>query len=619
MRVLLWIVGIPVLFLLAAVILIPVFLDKEALVALAAEQLEAQSGIQLAVEGDASLSLFPAVALSMSEVRAELPDNGGRIEARSLATGVALLPLFRGSVEIASVLLEGVTFTTVEVNDAVAEAAALDTSTLSDTELDAFYALREQARENAAAEAAASSLAVGIALEVGELALRDIRAITVNAQGEVISEVLLEELVANDLNIGGRPAPLTARITLPDDEAPINVVLNLVFRSDLDAGMVFIDELSTRVTGATPEPVEVTGSGKISLQTQVADLAIGLRSAGLEGSGDVRYASFESPQIDATLVLSELTPALLVLAGPEAAEAADADVGESAASALPLNTLRMIDTRAQAKIERVVVDAHVLEDVDARLRVVDGVATLDPVSAKLHGGNIVFAAELNGRYNVAELNTEGSITGFDIAEATNALDAGVGAAGKAELTWTLTGSGATSDELTGSLTGPVRFNTQDITIQDIAMERMTCRAVALVNQEQLTAEFPKDTRFQALSADINLAGGVARLEPLTAQLTALGLTGSGTFDLASGDLRASLRTQLSEALGEMDPACRINERYTNLNWPVECEGNIAGEPADWCSMDVTEIVKELAEGEIKRKITDEAGRFLKRLRKSDGT
>jgi uncharacterized protein involved in outer membrane biogenesis len=613
MRVLLWIIGIPVLLLILAVVLIPVFLDKEALVALAAEQLEAQSGIELVVEGDASLSLFPDVALAMSDVRAALPDEGGLIEAKTLATGVALLPLFSGSVEIASVLLEGVTFTTVEADEVVAEAAKLDTSRLSDAELDAFYALRRQARESAAAEAAASTLAVGIALEVGELALREIRAITVDKSGEVISEVLLEELIASDLNIDGRPVPLTAQLTLPDDDAPLNVILNTVFRSDLNAGMVYIDELSTRVTGATPETLELTGSGQVNLQTQAANLTVGVRSAGIEGSGEVRYASFESPQIDATLTLTELTPALLILAGPEAAEAETPEPADDGSIPLPLNALRMIDTRAQLKIDRVVVDAHVLENVDARLRVVDGVATLDPVSAQLHGGNIVFNAKLNGRYNIATLRTAGSITGFDIARATMALDAGVGASGTAQLTWDLSGSGSTSDDLTASLGGPVRFDTKDITIEDIAMERMTCRAVALVNQEALSAEFPVDTRFQALSAEVNISEGVARLEPLTAQLTAVGLTGNGTFDISSGDLRASLRARLSEELKELDPACRINERYTAIDWPVECAGNVSGDPAQWCGIDVTEIVKDLAEGELKRKVTDEAGRLFNKL------
>jgi len=613
MRVLLWVLGVPVVLVVLIVLFGGRLLDKEALVAVASQQLEAQAGITLTVDGNASLSLFPDVALAMSQVTAELPDGGGRIEADTLATGVALVPLFSGSVEIASVLLEGVTFTTVAADEAAAKAATVDTTTLSDAELDAFYALRRQARESAAAEAAASSLAVGMSLEVAELALRDIRALTVDQSGAVLSEVFLEELVASNLNIDGRPTPLTALVTLPDDEAPIDLVLNLVFRSDLNAQKVTIDELSARVVGATPEPLEVTGSGDFNLRTQVAALNVSLRSAGLEGSGDLRYGTFDSPQIDATLQLTELTPALLVLAGPEAAEAEEEAGTASGSTALPLDALRMIDTRAQLKIERVIIDAHVLEEVNAGLRVVDGVATLDPVSARLHGGNIVFDAVLNGRYNTAVLTTSGGITGFDVARATQALDAGVAASGTAAFTWELEGRGTDTDTLTASLTGPVRFDTQEITVKDIAMEQMVCRGVALANQEDLSAEFPTDTRFQALSADINVDSGVARLEPLTASLTAVNLTGNGRFDIVSGDLRASLRAQLSEGLGELDPACRINERYAALRWPVECKGNLAEDPASWCGVDATEIVKDLAEGELKRKATEEAGKLLNKL------
>lgn len=611
MRVLLWIVGIPVVLLLVAVLIIPLFLDTETLVAIAAKQIEEQSGIELRVDGDASLSLFPKVALAMSEVRADLPDNGGRVEADTLATGVALMPLFSGTVEVASLLLEGVTVTTVAEDEAVAKAESLDTSTLSDAELDAFYALRKQARESAAAEASGSVIAVAMSLEVGELTLRDIRVLTVDQKEEVLSEIRLEELLATGLNIDGRPVPLTARVSLPDDEAPLSVIVDTTFTADVNSNVVTIDSLNARVTGATQAPLEVNASGRVTLTTQVADLDLSLRSEGLSGTGSVRYATFESPQIDAELELSELTPALLVLAGPEAAEAADTP--ESTPSDLPLHTLRMIDTRARLRIDAVTLDAHVLEGVDATLRIVDGVASLAPVRATVHGGAIAFSAELNGRYNTARLSTEGNVADFDLAEATAALDAGVAASGTADLSWEVAGSGATTDQLLGSLTGPISFDTQAITIRDIALEGMVCRGVALVNQESLSAEFPADTAFQELHAEVTLVEGVARLDPLTAQLTALGLNGTGELNIASGDLRASLRAQLSEGLAELDPACRINERYTELRWPVECQGNLAGDPADWCGVDTTEIVKDLAEGELKRKASKEAGRLFNKL------
>ncbi|MEL7044167.1 MAG: AsmA family protein [Pseudomonadota bacterium] len=625
MRVLLWIIGVPLVLIVLAAVLSPMLLDKDELVQLAAEQIESESGIQLSVDGDASLRLFPKVALSMSGVRAEFPDDGGLVEAESLSTGVALLPLFTGTVEISSLNLDGITYTTVVVDEAVAEAATLDTSTLSDAELDVFYAVRDQMRETSAAQAAVDAMVVPLSLEVGELALRDIRAVTVDRSGATISEVLLEELVAQDINTEGRAVPLTAIITLPDDEAPMDITLDMIFRTDLDARMLHIDELTARVVGATPEPLALTAEGDFNIQTQIAEVDIALQSDGLAGDGKLRFASFESPQIDASLNLSELTPALLVLAGPEAAaaeaeatETAPEETSSSGPTSLPLHSLRMIDTKADLRIARVTVDAHVLENVEAGLRVVDGVATLDPVKANLHGGAIDFKAVFNGRYNTAQLSTEGSVADFDVGQATAALDAGVEASGTAMLNWSLNGQGADGDALIGSLNGPIGFSTEDITVVGIAMQQMVCRGVALVNQEALSGEFPVDTHFDALSADIQLEDGVARLDPLTAQLPAVGLTGNGNLDIASGDLRASLRAQLADGLGELDPACRINERYTELRWPVECKGNLSGDPGEWCGIDATEIVKDLAEGELKRKAGEEAGRLLKNLLRRDG-
>jgi uncharacterized protein involved in outer membrane biogenesis len=284
---------------------------------------------------------------------------------------------------------------------------------------------------------------------------------------------------------------------------------------------------------------------------------------------------------------------------------------------LPLHALRMVDTRAKLQIDTVVLDVHELTDVSATLRVVDGVATLDPVSAQVHGGDIGFKAVFNGRYNLATLTTKGGVTGLNVAQAVSAMELGMQARGTANLEWSLTGTGKSSNSLSQSLTGPISFTTQDITLAGIAMEKMFCQGVALVNQDSLSAEFPADTRFDALEAQIQLADGVATLNPLTAQLPAVGLSGKGTLNLESQDLRASFRAQLSAALGELDPACRINERYADLRWPVECKGNLAGDPASWCGVNTTEIVKDLAEGELKRKATDEAGKLFKKLFQRD--
>jgi uncharacterized protein involved in outer membrane biogenesis len=619
MRALLWIVGIGLVLIIGAALLLPVLVDEAALIRIAAEKIEESSGVKLAVRGDASLSLFPEVALRTSGVTVTLPDGGGEIEADYLQAGVALLPLLSRSVEMQSITVEGLTMTTTldEEAAAAARAAELDTGKLSNAELDAFYAARAQARKAGAADAASAALAAPLALQVGELVLRDIRLRSVDTSGKLISELRLTQLTGKDLNTAGRPIPITAHLVIAGDtEAQnIDVVVEGSATVAADQNRATLNAINVIVQGATPDPVEVTLNGSAALDTQTADLTIDLTIGELRGDGKVRFDNFGSPMIDADLKLTELNPALLVLAGPDAAAAAEseADTAADGDAPLPLHPLRMVDTRARLAIERVVLGAHVLESVNATLRVVDGVADLKPVTATVHGGQIDFQATFNGRYNTAKLNTIGAVKQLDVASAVAAMEAGLSASGSADLTWTLSGSGRTRNELIKSLTGPIDFTTADITLQDIALQRMICSGVALVNKESLVAEFPTDTAFEALSARVQLANGVATLDPLTATLPAIALSGNGSLALDTQDLRASLRAQLSSELGEFDPACEIDERYTQLRWPVECRGNLAGNPASWCKVDTTEIVKELVENEAERKVKKEAGKLLKKL------
>ena len=610
MRALLWTLGIALLLIAVAIVALPLLIDEKALVAIAARQVKERSGIELSVDGAASLSLFPRVSLVSTEVRIEVPEQGSRIQARRLATGVALLPLLRGTVEIDSVIVEGLRIER-RLDAEAAEAVAADTTTLSNAELDAYYALRRRMRESAGAEAAASALAAPLAFEVGELALTDIRVVSVDDAGEVLSELQLRRLHSRDLNLDGRAMPLTAEIAIPG-EAPVSLQLSGAFSADADAATIALKHLEVQIGGATREPLTLTVAGAVNLATQVADIELALRSGALEGGGTLRYARFESPQIDAALALTELNPALLMLAGPAGTGAAGA-APERGDSALPLHALRLIDTRASLTIEQVVLGAHTLRDVDARLRVLDGVASLDPVSAAVHGGQIEFNAIFDGRYNQASLRTAGGLRAVDVGRAMQALEAKLEATGRANLAWTLEARGATRDALTRSLAGPVSVTTQAVTLRKLALERLFCQGVALVNRQPLSAEFPADTAFEALGAEIQLTDGIARLDPFTARLSTIDLRGDGTLDLNSQDLHANFRAQLAAGLAERDPACRINERYARLRWPVECRGNLAEDPGSWCRVNVDAVIRDLAENEVKRKIGQEAEKLLKKL------
>jgi AsmA protein len=129
----------------------------------------------------------------------------------------------------------------------------------------------------------------------------------------------------------------------------------------------------------------------------------------------------------------------------------------------------------------------------------------------------------------------------------------------------------------------------------------------------MTETLPESSRLSDLSARVVMRDGSAVLAPLNIDANAVRLRGDGRLDLLSQDFRATFAAKITPELAELDPACEVNERYTNIDWPVACEGNLEGDPDEWCGVDTQKIIEELARNEAKRKIGKEAGRLLDKL------
>lgn len=609
-RILIFVVAIPLLLVLIAGAAVYLLLDKEKLVSLASDALYKQSGATLEVAGDIGLSLYPDVGVSLAGAGLSIPgEQATEVQLGSLSLGVKLMPLLSGRAELDSIILEEL----VLRMESAPEEPTIDTSSLSDEELDAFYAKRQQAMESMKESSGQEVLAAPLALNVGLLSITDSRLEISDPDSGETTIVLLDKLIARDLNLDNRPIPLELALTLAGDE-PLNIELEGSIAVAEESQTLSLEKTSVIVTGVTPQQVKLTTSGEVALTDQVADLTLAVQIGETRGKGKLRYASFESPQIDANLHFNLLDPALLIVAGPEAAEQADTgSTGEEADQALPLDALRAMDTRAGLRVDRAIFDAHTIEDMKLKLRALNGEIRIPVLTGKLHGGLLDLKATFNARHNVARLNTSGGLKGLDIPTALIALETEPAMGGSASLEWTLNSRGTTVDELIQNLKGPIKLTTAEVVLKEVAVEEMFCQAVALVNQQQLSAEFPADSALEDLSADIALEKGKAVLKPLRIDLDNIRLRGRGNFDLASQDFKATFSGKVSEGLGELDPACRVNQRYTSIEWPVECKGNTSGDPADWCGLDTSGIIEDLAKQEAKRKVEKEAGRLFDKL------
>lgn len=619
-RLILLVVGIPLFLLLLAAALLPLLIDQQRLIELAAHTLEEQTGATLTVAGETRLALFPGIGVALSEVSLVLPGDGAATaSARSLEIGVRLLPLLSRRIEVEGVTLAGLDARLPMRGPDTSALAQPDTTGMTDAQLDAYYAMRREAMQQPGDTLQPIQLlAAPLALDINALDVSDSRITLLNPD-RTSTLIELRHFQASGVNTDGRPMALSALIAVPArDSAPaLTLRADGKLSVDLATSRVSLAPMGVALSGITPHPIALDLRGTIDLTDLSADLELQLGSGETHGSGNLRFAAGASPQVEAQLGLNRLDPALLALAGPEAAaQAGEAESTDGGDSPLPLAMIRSLSTGLELTVERAVFQNYVIQDMKLSARAVDGIVNVSSLTGNLFGGALNLTGTFNARRDEATLSTRGRLDGVDIAEllAAAAVDASV--SGRASLNWQLSGRGASSKELINTLSGPAALTTEAVILKGIGIQKLLCESVALVNQQGLQASFPGDSALQDLSADILLGGGNAMLSPLRADMREVQLRGSGRFGLLSKEFSASFAARLLPALAELDPACRINERYARLDWPVRCSGRIGSDPAEWCAVDTAAILRDLAAGEAERKLGKEAGKLLDRLFKN---
>ncbi len=601
-------IAVPLALVALIILLLPLLLDKEKILELATATVKAKTGATLVVAGPVDLSLFPRIGISLEEVSLTMPKEGEPgIQVRSLELGMRLMPLLSGRVELQALRLDG-------LNSRIAASEkepSVNTTQMTDEELDAFYSKRRSRQAEAGAAASGNALALPLALNVQALDITDSTVELLSADGAPSTIINIERFAAQDLNLEARPINLQAKIQIAGTQEVL-LELDGSLRFDEQRQLMLLDKMELTVSGLTAKAVTLKTEGEVDVGNQVADLQLALQAGEAWGEGTLHYASFESPMIDTVLQLNLLDPALLAIAGPGAAEAAEPQTA-GGDDPLPLAALRAIDSRAELTVDEAVFGTHTIKALQLKLRAVDGVIRIKSLTGQVHGGQLAMKATLNGKHNTATLNTSGKLTGLDIATALAATQVDPVATGKASLDWKLSSRGTTQNELLAALKGPVNLTTTQMVLQNIGIEGMLCSAVALTNQEALTTAFPESTSFTTLGADIQLADGMAKLQPLKAELAHISLKGKGGYNLLSRDFKATFKASLSPELETVDRACRVSKRLTAIDWPVDCEGNANGEPSSWCKVDTQEILEDMTRNEAERQLKKNAGKLLDKL------
>jgi AsmA protein len=499
-------------------------LDEERLKALAVEQVEQRTGRSLILGGPLELKLFPRIELVAEDVTLQGPpgfEGPPLFTADAFRMSVALWPLIRGEVETGALALE----------DAEIQ---LYTDRSGRSTLDGLSQAAASPAESG--DSPSSSNEDRPALSVEAVRLSNVRLVVTDRRSDTVQRFLLERFELDTFRFDtpvpfrfrgevGDPATLeeielVGTIYVPSGEGPIDLT-----------GIEFSARSGALALGLGGDVRIETGR---ELRASLMNGVVLLGDQQLDVSGS--WHGLPRPRVSAEVRGDALDVDALLATLP----AASAEpVPDSAPS--PLLVLRDLDAEASLQFGSMQIGGLPLVDVEAMMVAEEGVATLDPLQARLNGGAISALARL-------DLNTEPpqiEVTPrFDLDSLSDALAPwGLGRflTGAGSLELALTGRGLTPDALLASLDGEGRYDFRDGTLQGLNLDGMVNALVARDLAAAARDGLGGSTSFREFSGPLRIEDGVVDLSGLTLLTERLGVGGEVQLGLADLSLSGQLR------------------------------------------------------------------------------
>jgi uncharacterized protein involved in outer membrane biogenesis len=638
MLLILWILGALLALVVLAMVLLPIFIDEQALTELAAAQVRTNTGGELVINGETDISFFPRFGLRLEGVELDLPaqteyDVTIAASVNEVEVGLSLVPLLSGNVDVGTIIIAGIT---VDVTEPQALPPAPEPMpSMSDREWERRGKLirRTKAQERQRQLDEGGHLS-GIGILAEAIRIDEVTVRTRSWEGDLTNHVVMETLSLANVNTRDEPMRLDGAVTVLGDGSavPLEITLDGSIRLNSDLSRLRLDQLQTTVEGALTKPVINLLSGDFTMVPAKADFAIDTRLPGGDIGGQLVWSPLESPEIklDITterLDLDQIHPATPAATNPIPMETAPKETTAQAPkpvaqpasvpAPLPVGPLRDLDLALRIAADHLIVSGQSINTAQVSMTIRDGVTDIDYLRGVLHEGQLDTRITLNARRPIVEADVEGGLKGVNM----DLLLASVGntdaATGRIELAWDIDTEGATSNDLITGLNGEVSAEGQDLVFNKIAVQGLVCSAVAAVNKIPPISGLPTNTPISELSLALDFDDGAGDIETLRFATPGVVMKGSGDIALDTLDYRFRLEGQVNNDIMQVSPQCIIDQRYAGVDWPVDCNGNLSSESGAACEIDIASVAEQILKNEAQQQLQDvieeKAGAFMKKL------
>ncbi len=648
--------------LVAGAIAITVFFDPNDYKDDIAAYVKDQTGRELAMKGELSLSLFPWVGLEIGETElGNAPGFGDQPFARVEEVGlkVKLLPLLRRRVIMDTVILEGLELNLVRNAQGRGNWEGL--------------AGPEKPKPEAKAPAKREPREAVRALDISGVRVSGARIEWHDRQA--VQRVALSDLALRTGRLGiGEPVDveLTFDVQAAPEARPRHVVLSA--RVALDAALQNLDvrdlvleaaglELAGELTGRglqaeprfegslqlaefvprrllqeleleVPPTADATVFGKAALRTRVqatpssVELTeLSLRLDDTELSGRLAIQGFQPPAYRFDLNVDQVDVDRYLPPAPaepsRAAGAAKPAPPGEAAPLIPVELLRSLNVEGTLRIGKLKAYNIRSEQIEITVTAKKGSLRVHPASARLYGGRYAGDVRVDARGKRPVVSMDEKLSGIQAEPLFRDAAGWDWLSGTADLSAQLSGTGAEAEAIKRTLRGAITFSFADGVVNGVNIPHLIRTANAALRGEAKPPGAPQRTDFTSLSGSAQVKNGVVDNRDLQVKSPLLRIEGSGTADLVRERLDylvkavivGSLEGQSGAALAQLKGVpipVRITGPFASPDYRVELEKVITETQKKRVEEEVEEQKEEL-EKRLRDKLKEGVGDKLKGL------
>ena len=507
------------------------YFDEDRLKQIATEQVRAQTGRELVINGALGLNFFPGISLVAEDVELSGPENYSGpdlFKAEQFKMSLSLMPLLSGNVETGDIGLKQ-----AEIN--------IHTDRSGATSLDGLTG----------GEAPAETEPGQASVSTGQIILSDIRLNVTDAVTDSRQAFVVERLQVDSFSYD-KPVPFEFQGSLGDPPVISDIDLNGEVVVPSGPGAIRIAGLDVEANLSGTE-MGLAGSGQFQpgppMTASFSDGRIRLGES--EFKAEFSYADGTRPKIDATLDGQRLDVDALLASMPTApSEPSQSEGGAGVPEESPLLLLRDMDLDAELTLDEMKISGLTLNSIRTRVLAEKGVVTIDPLSGALSGGRLdaVGRVDLNADPPRVSLSPVFDLESLGQALGPWGMDRFLTGSGVLDLD--LNARGLDAKSMLGSLDGGGEYDFRDGSIKGLNLDGMVQSLAARNVAEAVRAGVGGTTEFQAMQGGIAIEDGTIRLPGMQIVTAALGINGDVTLNLGDLALGGQLRLE-SERLNQI--------------------------------------------------------------------